>query len=80
MAGRSNPITIFLNDERYMNLSIYARKHGLNLQSLRNTICGIKPIRKVCQFLYIEDKEIFDMLPKISQEIITKPKKKVYYW
>ena len=66
----SNKITTFLRDKRYMTLSIYATANDLNKSSLANTFYGVKPVKKVVEKLFKDDKEIFNMLPIVSRNLI----------
>ncbi len=71
MATVSNPFTVFLYDQRNTTLSLLARKLDLSASSLRNTVYGKRPIRKVVKALQ-EDKELFELLPQISKDLIDK--------
>jgi len=66
----SNKITLFLKEKRFKTLPIYAKTLDLNKNSLANTFYGIKPVKKVVEKLFKEDKEIFDMLPTASKNLI----------
>ncbi len=70
MATRVNPITIYLHEQRYITLSGWARKHKLSPTSVRNTIYGIRPIKKVVNTMYKEDMEIFNLLPADSKLLL----------
>jgi len=70
MAVISNQCTIFLYDERSTTLSLWAKKNGFSPTSTRNTFYGIKPIIKIVKFLYLKDKELFELLPQVSKDLV----------
>lgn len=70
MAVKSNPITLFLYNNRNITLSLWAKKYGLSPTSTRNTFYGIRPIRKVVMLIKNQDKELFELLPQSSKDLI----------
>ena len=72
MALINNKITIFLHEEKFTTPTMLAKKLGLSAVSLRNTFYGVKPIIKVVIKLYQKEREIFDMLPQNSKDLLPK--------
>jgi hypothetical protein len=70
MATKSNPITIYLYDKRNMTLSLWAKKHGFNATSVRNTFYGIRPIKKIVTYIEANDTTLFNLLPVASKEVL----------
>jgi len=69
MAVKSNPITVYLYEKRNITLSLWAKKHGFNPTSVRNTFYGIRPIKKVVNFIRENDNELWERLPAESKAI-----------
>jgi len=69
MAGVKNKFTIFLYEQRNTTLSLWAKSKNLSPTSVRNTIYGIRPIKKVVKVIK-HDNELFNLLPLISQNLI----------
>lgn len=70
MAVKSNPITVYLYDNRNITLSLWAKKHGFNPTSVRNTFYGIRPIKKVVSFIKENDQELYEMLPAEAKAVV----------
>ena len=70
MAIKSNPITIYLYDTRNIKLSLWAKKHGFNATSVRNTFYGIRPIKKIVTYIEENDPTLFNLLPVESKEVL----------
>ena len=71
MAGVTNKFTLFLYEKRNITLSLWAKSNDLSPTSVRNTVYGIRPIKKVVNVIK-NDKELFNLLPEISQNLAKK--------
>ena len=72
MAEIKNEVTSYLHKNRGMTLSGWARMNGLSPTSVRNTIYGIRPIKKVVEHMFLHDSEIYELLPSKSKDLIKK--------
>ena len=59
-----------LVNQRDTTLSALARKHGLNRNSMRNTINGSKPVRSIAVWFAQNEPELFNLLPENSRKLV----------
>lgn len=70
MAEIKNEVTSYLYEKRGMTLSGWAKINGLSPTSVRNTIYGIRPIKKVVEYMAQNDREIYNLLPESSKNLL----------
>lgn len=56
--------------ERDLTLPMFAKKHNLNIHSLRNTIKGLVPVWSVAVWFAQNEPELFNLLPENSRKLV----------